>query len=243
VPAADYRSVSTLVRAGLGIGALAGVLVALAPTGDLAEGPARGAPDTVATVDLEPIVSALGIAAAVLLVVAAAAPVLWAHLAGVALTTILAATAGLIVLSGRTSDDFAADADVSLQSGGLLLVLAFWLGLAGVFVTLVGFRRVAMESSQAALEEGSAAQEPGAAPRNSRKATIALVLGVAGFITVVASSLAIALATLALGDIRASGGRLGGRGFAIAGLVLGFVTLSLLAALVGLGALTAVPSD
>jgi len=72
---------------------------------------------------------------------------------------------------------------------------------------------------------------------------VALVLGIAGFITVFASTLAVAFGTLALGDIRASRGTLGGRGAAIAGLVLGFIALSLLIALVGSGMLSATPSD
>jgi hypothetical protein len=237
------RAAGPTARAGLLLGAAAGVLVAIAPTGDLAEGPARGAERMTATIDLEPVVAAVGVVGALLLVGAALAPWLWAHLAGVALTTILAATAGLIVVSGRTSDDFAVDADVSLRIGGVLLVLAFWIGLAGVIVTLVGFRQTAMAASQAALDAGAPApEEVEGVPQKSRKALVALVLGVAGFITVIASSLAIAFATLALGDIRASGGRLGGRGMAMAGLVLGVVTLSLLAALVGLGTLTAKPT-
>ncbi len=239
------RSSNTMVRAGLGLGALAALLVALAPTGDLASGPARGMARTTATIDLEAAVGLLGALAAVLLIAAAAAPWLWAHLAGVALTTIVAATSGLIVLTGRTSDDFVADAEITLERGGVLLVLAFWVGLAGVIVTLVGFRRVAMARADAAPPEGDVEAEVVAEGprRTSGKATVSLVLGIAGFITVFASTLAIAFGTLALGDIRASRGALGGRGVAIAGLVLGFVALSLLIALVGSGMLSATPSD
>lgn len=241
-----YRASSALVRAGLALGAAAGVLVALAPSSDLVSGPAREAPDTTATIDLEGIVGALGAAAAVLLIVAAAVPWLWAHLAGVALTTVVGATSGLIVLTGRTSDDFVADADVSLERGGALLALAFWVGLAGVIVTLVGFRRAAMAVPEAEPAEGEELEtvEEGARPaRTSGKATVALVLGIAGFITVFASTLAIAFGALALGDIRASRGTLGGRGLAIGGLILGFVALSLLIALVGAGIFTATPTD
>lgn len=243
---AGYRSTNAFVRAGLAIGAAAAVLVALAPTGDLASGPGRDAADRTASIDLEPAVGLLGAAVAVLLVAAAVVPWLWAHLAGVALCTIVAATSGLIVLTGRTSDDFVADSDISLENGGRLLVLAFWVGLVAVIVTLVGFRRVAIAASDAPPPDGEpvAGQEAEeAAPRSSGKATVALVLGIAGFITVFASALAIAFGTLALGDIRASRGALGGRGIAIAGLVLGFLALSLLVALVGSGMLTASPSD
>ena len=159
----------------------------------------------------------------------------------------MAATSGLIVLTGRTSDDFAADADVSLERGGVLLMLAFWVGLAGVIVTLVGFRRLAMGAAEAPVAPEAAAEGPEeeqpTTRRTSGKATVALVLGIAGFITVFASTLAVAFGTLALGDIRASRGTLGGRGAAIAGLVLGFIALSLLIALVGSGMLSATPSD
>ncbi len=244
---ARYGPTNVLVRAGLALGAAAGVLVALAPSGDLASGPARGAPRTIATIDLEPAVGALGAAGALLLLAAALAPWLWAHLAGVALASIVAATSGLIVLTGRTSDDFAADADVSLERGGVLLMLAFWVGLAGVIVTLVGFRRMAMGAAEAPVAPEAAAEGPEeeqpTTRRTSGKATVALVLGIAGFITVFASTLAVAFGTLALGDIRASRGTLGGRGAAIAGLVLGFIALSLLIALVGSGMLSATPSD
>ena len=239
-----YRSTSFLVRAGLVVAAIAGVLMALAPSGDLVSGPARDDAGATATIDLEPAVGALGVAAAVLLAGAAAAPWLWAHLAGVALGTIVGATAGLIVLTGRTSDDFVADADVSLERGGTLLVLAFWVGLAGVVAALIGFRRVAMATEPPA--EGAPAAPAagvGVRRRTSGKATVSLVLGIAGFITVFASALAIAFGTLALGDIRASRGALGGRGVAIAGVVLGFVALSLLIALVGSGMLSATPTD
>ena len=102
-----------------GPGGPGAVLAALAPTGDLASGPARDAPrhdrdgrprrrgrrcsasSPPSCWSRRPL-----------------APFLWAHLVGVALTTVVAATAGLIVLTGRTSDDFAKDADVSLERGG-----------------------------------------------------------------------------------------------------------------------------
>ena len=126
-----------------------------------------------------------------------------------------------------------------------MLVLAFWVGLAGVIVTLVGFRKMAMEAPEPPDAGEPEAVEEGARPsrRTSGKATVALVLGIAGFLTVFASTLAVAFGTLALGDIRASRGTLGGRGVAVAGLVLGFIALALLVALVGSGMLSASPSD
>ena len=246
---ARLRPTNVLVRVGLAIGAAAGVLVALAPSGDLASGPARGAPRT--TRHHRPRAGRgrpgrrrrrCSCSRPRL------APWLWAHLAGVALTTVVAATSGLIVLTGRTSDDLAPDADITLERGGILLMLAFWVGLAGTIVTLVGFRQVAIGAAEPAGATEVVAgpeeeQEEHPARRTSGKATASLILGIAGFITVFASTLAVAFGTLALGDIRASRGALGGRGVAIAGLALGFIALSLLIALVGSGMTSATPSD
>jgi hypothetical protein len=228
-----------LVRGGLALGVAAALLAALAPTGDLASGPARDAANTIATVDLQSVVGVLGIIVGVLLIAAALSPFLWSHLAGVALTTVLAATAGWIVVGGRTSDDFAKDADVSLERGGVLLALAFWVGIASVILVLVGFRKVAMEQE---VDEDAPPPEVEGPRRSSGKAISALVLGIAGFFTFFASSLAVAIGALALGDIRVSRGALGGRGVAIAGLVLGIVGLSVLIALLGSGTFSASPS-
>jgi hypothetical protein len=229
------RSPAGLIRLGLALGAVAGVLAALAPLGDLVEGPARaGGGTNVLQID-GPAVASLALVAAALLAGAAAAPWLWAWLAGVAVTVALAAGAGLIVVSARTSDDFAKDADVSLKGGGVLLTLAFWLGIVAVVVALVGFRRFALAPTETRPRyEGPL--------RTTAKATTSLVLGIAGFVTVLAAPLAVAFAALALGEIRAADGRLRGRGLALSGLVLGIVALSLLTALVGLGTLAAKPS-
>lgn len=225
-----------MIRAGLLLGAVAALLAALASTGDLVSGPARGGGDGRLTVEVWPAIPAAIVAAA--LVGAAFVPWLWAQLAGPVLITMVTASAGLIVVSGRTSDDFADGADIALEGGGLLLTLSFWLGLVAIALTLVGFRRQAMAIDPAG-EDGDAAD----GPSGSNRATLALVLGIAGFITIIAAPLAVALGTLALGDIRASGGQRRGRGSAVAGVVLGIIALSLLAALVGLGTVAASPGD
>ena len=72
--------------------------------------------------------------------------------------------------------------------------------------------------------------------QRARTAPFAAILGVVGVVVVVTSGLAIAYGTLALGDIRSSEERLGGRGMATTGVVLGILVLSLLAAIGGVGA-------
>ena len=66
-------------------------------------------------------------------------------------------------------------------------------------------------------------------PQNSSNATIALVLGICGFVVcpLVCSVLAIIFAQKAYTEIDYSGGRIGGRGMAQAGLILGWIGVGL----------------
>jgi hypothetical protein len=69
----------------------------------------------------------------------------------------------------------------------------------------------------------------GPPPPSSGKATAALVLGIAAFVVcpLVCAVLAIVFANQAYSEIDASGGRVGGRGLAQAGLILGWVNIAL----------------
>ena len=161
------------------------------------------------------------------------------------------------MISGRTSSDLDPDGDVSLLAGGRLLTLAFWVAMVAVAVMLVGFRKLALaprpaDEGAVAGEVEEAEEEPAPAPTpsgrarrkpGSGKASLAFALGIGGFIIVIGSSLAVALGSLALGEIRASDGVLPGRGLATAAVVLGLVALCLLVALVGVGTLAATPSS
>jgi hypothetical protein len=245
---------TTTIRAGLALGAAAGVLAAIAPRWDLVEGPSRDAPGVTKVIEPDRFVGGFGVLIVILLVAAVFVPRLWLWLAGLGVTTGLAGACGLVVSSGRTSSDLAADADVSLLAGGRLLTMAFWVAMVAVAVMLVGFRKMALaprpaeegvvadaedeEDAPAPTPSGRARRKPG-----SGKASLAFALGIGGFMIVIGSSLAVALGTLSLGDIRASGGVLPGRGLAIAAVVLGLVALSLLVALVGVGTLAATPSS
>src|SRR3954464_14759079 len=65
--------------------------------------------------------------------------------------------------------------------------------------------------------------------QSSGSATASLVLGICGFVVcpVVCSVLAIVFAHQAYREIDASGGRIGGRGLAQAGLILGWIGVAL----------------
>jgi hypothetical protein len=68
-----------------------------------------------------------------------------------------------------------------------------------------------------------------AAPPTSNMALVSLLLGVLGWVAlpVIGSVLAVVFGHLALGEIDRSEGRLGGRGMAQVGLILGYVALGL----------------
>ncbi len=241
----------TTIRAGLGLGAVACVIAAIAPQWDLVEGPSRDAAGVTKILETPGGVGGLAVLIAIALVVAAFRPRQWLWLAGLGLATALAGACALVVYNGRTSSELAPDADVSLLTGGGLLTVAFWVAMVAVAVMLVGFRTLALAPRP--VDEGAAAEEEDAeddAPsgrvertRASGKALLAFALSVAGIIVIVGSSLGVALGTLALGEIRASGEHGAGRGLAIAAIVVGLAALCLLAALVGVLTLTAKPSS
>lgn len=247
----------TTIRAGLALGAAAGVLAAIAPRWDLVEGVSSSAPGVTKVIGADGFVGGFAVLIVILLVAAVFVRRLWLWLAGLGVTTGLAGACGLVVISGRTSSDLDPDGDVSLLAGGRLLTLAFWVAIVAVAVMLVGFRKLALaprpaDEGAVAGEVEEAEEEPAPAPTpsgrarrkpGSGKASLAFALGIGGFIIVIGSSLAVALGSLALGEIRASDGVLPGRGLATAAVVLGLVALCLLVALVGVGTLAATPSS
>ncbi|HWH13757.1 MAG TPA: DUF4190 domain-containing protein [Miltoncostaeaceae bacterium] len=222
-----------LTTAGLLAGILAALLACLAPGRDLVSGPAREATAGVAAVELPVGVIAVFAIAAVLLGLALGLPARWPRIAGVAVLTALASTLALIVVIARVSDRFAVDADLSLETGGTILAIAFGVTLVGLVLALVGSRELA------APRPDRPPPPPGG---SSGRATAALVLGITGLFASIAAALAVVFATMALADIRMSGGTRGGRGQAIAGLVLGIVWLTLWALFLVAGVFAASPS-
>lgn len=220
-----------LLTSGLGIGVVAALLACLAVGREIASGPGSGIASDVTAVELPVGVIAVFLIAAALLVASLAIPARWPRVVGVGVLTGLAATLAITVIIGRTSGDFLADSDVSLETGGSILIGAFMLSLAGLVLALVGARELA--------EAGRDAPPP---PGTSGRATAALVLGIAGFFAAVAASLAIVFATLAFAEIARAGSTRTGRGLAVAGLVLGIVALSLWAILLLAGVFAASPS-
>jgi hypothetical protein len=232
-----YGRAITTIRAGLSLGAAAAILLALSPLFDVVTGPAAHPPPAEFTAGVGTSVGVGAAIGAIVILAAVAQRVLWQHLLGVVVVTGVALLSALLVITARTSDDFASDADITLQTGGILLIMAFWVALVAVVVALVGVRMVA----QAAPPPIIPADRRGQLVK-ARTAPVAAALGAAGVVLVITSGAAVAYGVLALGDIRSSDGRLIGRGFALTGVVLGILVLSLLAAIGGVGSLTAAPS-
>ena len=234
MPAASLPRAIATIRRGLGLAALAAALMAVAPFFDLASGPAAapGGGAYVAGIGIS--VSAIAISACLAILVGVVREVLWVHLLGLVLATGVALVAGLLVIVARTSDNLAEGADVTLRGGGILLVTSFWLALIGIVITLVGVRMVAIAAPPGTFARTGPQQR-------ARTAPFAALLGVLGVVMVVTAAIAVAYGVLALGDIRSSGERLTGRGMAVAGMVLGILVLSLLAAVGGVGAWVASP--
>ena len=95
-----------------------------------------------------------------------------------------------------------------------MIVIAVLIGIVGLAIALVGMRP-------------TAGVDPAGGAASTSKPVVALVLGIAGVLLFPLGVAGAALGFGALDDITASGGRLGGRGLAVAGIVVGLVVAGL----------------
>lgn len=262
--AAPHHS-SPVGLVGLGLGALAGVLGALACGYDWARGPERFSPGDV--VFSYPVgVAAVGIVGAILITTTIVMPWTWARVTGIGLVATFGTIYAILVIAARSVDDFEVDADIDLLTGAGISSLAFGLSAAGLLLAILGDRpRPALPASAPAqvysqpygppdpgyasagrLPSLEAPPPPPARTGTSGKAIASLVLGILGVVSIVApplAALAVAFANLGRADIRASGNRKGGNGMAVAGLVLGIVGLALSVIILAALMATLPPSD
>ncbi|MGE0027976.1 MAG: DUF4190 domain-containing protein [Thermoleophilia bacterium] len=210
-----------LGRAGFGVAAAGGILTAATAGSTAVEQEPFGYIEVAGG-------SWIGVIAAVLAVAAAAAPWAWARLTGVGVTSLFALLVSFALIGFRESDDLVAGVDISLGPAGWLMFVSALLLFAGTALALVGLRRPAT------------GPDPSLHPKDG-KAVASLVLGIVGVILPFVSAPAIGLGLFAMDDVRVSGGRIGGRGLAVAGFVLGIVSLSLWGLGLILGMLLAQP--
>ena len=120
------------------------------------------------------------------------------------------------------------DFGFTLGPAGWLMFISALLLFAGTALALIGLRRPAK------------GPDPSLDPKDG-KAVASLVLGIVGVVLPFVSAPAIGLGLFAMDDVRVTGGRIGGRGLAVAGFVLGIVSLSLWGLGLLLGMLLAQP--
>lgn len=161
----------------------------------------------------------IGVVAAVLCVAAAAAPWPWARILGVTVSSAFALLVAFALIGFRTSDDLLPGVDISLGPAGWLMLFGSILLFVGTAIALLRLRVPAR------------GPDPSRNPSNGKGVT-SMILGIVGLLIPVVAAPAVGLGLFALDDITATGGRLSGRGFAKAGIVLG--ALSLLGWAVGL---------
>ena len=236
--AVNHLARQPLLTAGFGLGVLSALVAMFAPGGVIATGPGSGFSTGDVSVDLPGGVIAVFIIAVILLAAALSIPQLWAKIAGLGLLCALATTESLMVIIARSSNDFQAEADLSLERAGVILAIAFAIAVAGLVLALVGSRALATPPRVPVDEQGNALT----GPQTSGHATAALVLGICAVLAIPAAALAVGFANLAMGQIGMSNGHRTGRGMAIAGLVLGIVWLSLWGLFMTVGIFVASPS-
>lgn len=179
-------------------------------------------------------VLAIGLVAFALIGACAYSGRLWVHLVGVVLISITASMYVQLVIAAKTRDRFADGASVSLDAGGLLIAAAFIVAIVGLVVALTQARSIppADPPEEAANDSGGSRQ------RRSPTATAGLVMSVLGIIPFLqfAAAAGVLVSAVAITDIRGGSGE-SGRGFALAGLALGALLVTLYASL-GFVALT-----
>lgn len=162
---------------------------------------------------------------AVLILAGAGLPWLWGQLAGIGVASLTAVGLAFAVITLRT-DDFLVGPDVSLGSGG-------WILLAGSLIAFVGL-------AIALLGLGLRQPPPSDREPESGKGVAALVLGIGGFPVPFLGPLGVAFGLLGMAEARAARTR---RGLAIAGFVVGLVAISLWTLGLTLGMFLAEPSN
>jgi hypothetical protein len=203
-----------LTRAGLLLG-VAACVVGLSATGaDLVTGPGRGVAGAEVAVALPGAAPVLFAVLAAVMAVAVLRDARWAALTGTAAVAVAVFAFALTVARARISDDLAPDAALTLGRAGITLAAAAGVAALALALCLAGMREWVRPPARGAAPEGI-----------PNHAVAALVLGLGG-IAGPPAAMAVAFAVLGLGEIRLSGGTRGGRGQAVAGLVLGLLGLA-----------------
>ncbi len=193
-----------LLRGGLGVAALGGIITTFSAGQVGAQQEILGRPS-----ELDVGGGAFtALVAAIVIIGAAAAPWLWAQITGIGIAAALAIGSAFAVISFRTNEDFVEILDVSLGTGGWIILAGSLVAFAGLALALLG---IAMRPPKQ--------QEP-----DKSKGVAALVLGIAGFPLGFAAALGVTFGLLGMAESRNAKE---GRGLSLAGFIVGLVALVL----------------
>lgn len=156
-------------------------------------------------------------------------PHAWARLTGIGVLGVAAFTYALIVTVARTDADLQVGPSITLGSSGVMLTVAYVVTCIGLVLALVGAPRMGRTAVTNTLLEP--------VRTTSGYAITSMVLSLCSLVVLFTAPLGIAFAVAAFHDNERSQGHRGGRGMAIAGLVIGIVIAALgalfMAALIG----------
>ncbi len=155
----------------------------------------------------------------VALVFAAILPHAWARLTGIGVLGVAAFSYAFIVTVARTDTDFEIGPTITLGASGIMLTVAYVVTCIGLVLALVGAPRMGRPAVMNRLLEP--------VRTTSGYAITSMVLSLCGLVVLFTAPLGIAFAVAAFHDNERSQGYRGGRGMAIAGLVIGIVIVAL----------------
>ncbi len=218
---------------GLALGVLAGALVLIGAFGSRviassASGSFGGGPRRAIMEQSGFIV--IGLISVIALILAIALPFAWARITGIGVLVASAMVCLIIVVAGRSDDRFLFREGPSLGRGGWILYIAGLVFTIGLVLALVGAPRIGRGPI------------PGGVVATSGYAIAGLVLSLCGIFGGATAAIGVAMSIAGLDDIKRSEGTRGGRGLAIAGLVVGIVILAFGAAFGLIGGLVAEPT-
>jgi|GEM_PF-4082823 len=211
-------------RVGFGLMAVAGILAAVSANQE-----ATRSSNGLSGYDTDATVIVLGLLLVAAGVVGALVKPYWARLVAI---LVAGGTVGFLLLfliGARSGDAFPSGADVELKSGWYLILASVLVGIVAIVLATVF------------VTEALRGPAEGGGPASSPKPTLSLVLSLVGILLAPLAPVGAAFGFLAKRDIAASGGRLGGKGLATAGIIIGLVLTAAWFGGLLIGALVASP--
>ena len=210
-----------ITSTGLLLAVIAAIVAMSAVGRPMVSGPGRltGLP---VTIDVPGQTMLVLIVAAVLLVVMFSVRGRWAKLVGVAIAFGLAGTAALTVGFARASTRFHPAASPRLETGGILLVVAFVIAMVGVVAMIAGARELMPPADEVTIGVDAAGL-----PLRPGGAMVALGFSLLGLIFFPSAPVGVVLGLLAYWQITQAPERVPGQNVALTAIIVGTTWISL----------------